>query len=184
MRVFWSKSSFFIINQKRLSNYSIIWKENSLYQDLLTKCIHKNINQQWTKEIWEDTSQWESNDTKYHQKLEIMKKSTHKRKSSTRIRVSSTRSSAATVLCDSANDPENEGDSYDPESGPPPLESNKDTLMILSQKIFKTVSLVWQRQTLHHCPKSEYFEPNVIFFHISRPMHMTAWRSSGNAIFD
>ena len=102
-------------------------KKNSLCQDLLTKYLHKNINQQWTKEIWEDTSQWESNDTKHHQKVEIMKKSTQKRKSSTRIRVSSTRSSAAKVLCDSANDPANEGDSYVPESGPPPLESNKDT---------------------------------------------------------
>lgn len=72
-------------------------KKNSLCQDLLTKYLHKNINQQWTKEIWEDTSQWESNDTKHHQKVEIMKKSTQKRKSSTRIQVSSTRSSAAKV---------------------------------------------------------------------------------------
>ena len=43
-------------------------------------CLHRTINQQWTKKFWEEISHRESNDTKYHQKVEkgiILLKSPH-----------------------------------------------------------------------------------------------------------
>ena len=130
MWVFWPKSSFFIINWERLWNDSIIWKRNSFCQDLITKYLHRNINQQLTKETWEENSQWESIPSKGGKGNYIMKWSTQKRKYSKRIQYLLLDQVLPKCwgICDFVTQQmtpqmNNNGS----ESEPAPLESNEDT---------------------------------------------------------
>ena len=85
--VFWSKCSFFI-NRKRPWNDSIIWEKKLALARLLMKYLYRNINQQGTKETWEETSmrkEWHWISSKGRKGNYIIKKSMLKRKSSTRI---------------------------------------------------------------------------------------------------